>query len=62
MLQIASIVNALYCILQKVLLSQKHYNSLNTRTISSYIYCILVQIIYKKGLVNPLWVQQINAK
>lgn len=54
MVQIASIMNAIVIpILQKVLLSLKHYKSLNTRSIRSDSYCISVQIIYKKAWSNP---------
>lgn len=38
-----------------------HYRSLGIRSIRSDIYCNLVQVMYKKGLVHSSVEQQSNA-
>ncbi len=53
MLQIASIVNALYRIFTKDIIVTKALQEPRYRSIRSEIYCIVVQIIYKKGWYNP---------
>lgn len=65
MVQIISIVNALYCFfcfvfLQKILLSPKHYKSLKTRSIRSDISYFNADNLQKR-LVQPLVEQQSNA-